>query len=183
MFSVTNKEGLDKLISIFDKYNLNTTKYLDYLDFKKAYYLYKDQNLNTQDNLNNNKWMEDIVYLKSRMNSKRTNLDVPASIDKTSINKNWLLGFIEAEGSFFLSRSNMEAGFSIELSKVQLFLLEKIKEFLIKDLEFDDYSLFQLKSSSFSIISINEQKVKPSAILLIKNIRLLNNYLVKYRGL
>lgn len=178
VFSVTNKEGLDKLISIFDKYNLNTTKYLDYLDFKKAYYLYKDKNLNTQDNLNNNKWMEDIVYLKSRMNSQRTNLDVPASIDKTSINKNWLLGFIEAEGSFFLSRSNMEAGFSIELSKVQLFLLEKIKEFLIKDLEFDDYSLFQLKSSSFSIISINEQKVKPSAILLIKNIRLLNNYLV-----
>lgn len=32
--------------------------------------------------------MEDIVYLKSRMNSERTNFDMPASIDKTSINKN-----------------------------------------------------------------------------------------------
>lgn len=72
----------------------------------------------------------------------------------------------------------MEAGFSIELAKVQMFLLEKIKDFLIRDLEFDDYSLFQLKNSSFNIISINEQKVKQSAILLIKNIRILNNYLV-----
>lgn len=61
-----------------------------------------------------------------------------------------------------------------------MFLLEKIKDFLIRDLEFDDYSLFQLKSSSFSIISINEQKVKQSTILLIKNIRILNNYLVPY---
>ena len=39
-FSVTGQEGIKLLISIFDKFNLNTTKYLDYLDFKKAFNLY-----------------------------------------------------------------------------------------------------------------------------------------------
>ena len=39
IFNVTDKEGIKFLISIFDKYNLYTTKYLDYLDFKKAFNL------------------------------------------------------------------------------------------------------------------------------------------------
>ena len=39
IFNVADKEGIKLLISIFDKYNLNT-KYLDYLDFKKAFNLY-----------------------------------------------------------------------------------------------------------------------------------------------
>lgn len=41
IFSVTNAEGTYILISIFDKYNLNSTKYLDYLNFKKAFLLYQ----------------------------------------------------------------------------------------------------------------------------------------------
>jgi len=39
-FLVTDKDGIDKLISIFDKYTLNSSKYLDYLDFKEAFRLY-----------------------------------------------------------------------------------------------------------------------------------------------
>jgi hypothetical protein len=37
-----------------------------------------------------------------------------------------------------------------------------------------------LKSSSFNIFSINQQKTKPSAILIIKNIRVLYNFLIPY---
>jgi hypothetical protein len=40
IFNVTDKEGIALLISIFDKYNLNTTKHLDFLDFKEAFYIY-----------------------------------------------------------------------------------------------------------------------------------------------
>jgi len=40
VFNVTDKEGIAFLISIFDKYNLNTTKHLDFLDFKEAFYTY-----------------------------------------------------------------------------------------------------------------------------------------------
>lgn len=43
-FTVIHKEDINKLISIFDKYNLNTTKYLDYLELKKAFYLYYENN-------------------------------------------------------------------------------------------------------------------------------------------
>ena len=40
IFNVTDKEGIALLISIFDKYNLNTTKHLDFLDFKEAFCIY-----------------------------------------------------------------------------------------------------------------------------------------------
>ena len=33
-FVVSNIEGIRSLIAIFDLYNLNTTKYLDYMDFR-----------------------------------------------------------------------------------------------------------------------------------------------------
>ena len=39
-FIVSNRDGINKLISIFDQYTLNTNKYLDYLCFKKAFTLY-----------------------------------------------------------------------------------------------------------------------------------------------
>ena len=39
IFNVTDRDEIALLISIFDKYNLNTSKYLDYLDFKEAFLL------------------------------------------------------------------------------------------------------------------------------------------------
>ena len=40
VFAVTDRNGISKLISIFDKYNLNSTKYLDYLNFKIRVFTY-----------------------------------------------------------------------------------------------------------------------------------------------
>ncbi len=176
-FTVTNKEGIYKLISIFYKYNLNTTKYLDYLDFCEAFYLYhgRDKNLSSD---GKDLLIGQVVEIKNRMNSQRTGFDM--SQTKITITKSWLLGFIEAEGSFFISRTNIEPSFSIELSNVQTYLLESIRDFLIADLGFDKYSVCRLKSPSFNVISVNEQKEKASVILIIKNINVLNNYLVPY---
>lgn len=184
VFTVTNKEGLYMLLSIFDKYNLNTTKYLDYLDFRKAFLLYHERDIKEY-NKNKNKIKDQIVELKNGMNSQRTFFDMISLLhlrdgNKLAITKSWLLGFIEAEGSFFISRTDIEPSFSIELSKNQLFLLEAIKEFLIDSLGFDKYSIHRLKSSSFNIFAVNEQKEKPSVIFIVKNIRVLNNYLVPY---
>lgn len=129
VFTVTNKEGLYMLLSIFDKYNLNTTKYLDYLDFRKAFLLYHERDIKEY-NRDKNKIKDQIVELKNGMNSKRTFFDMfSLRGNKLTITKSWLLGFIEAEGSFFISRAYIEPSFSIELSKTQLFLLEAIKEF------------------------------------------------------
>ena len=95
-FVVSNKEGIRKLISIFDKYNLNTTKYLDYLDFIEAFNLYFNRN-----GLITEPLMEKLMQLKSGMNSNRTNFDMP-SHHHIKITTYWLLGFIEGEGSFHL---------------------------------------------------------------------------------
>ena len=43
IFSVTNQKGMALLIEIFDKYNLNTTKFLDYLDLKEAFLFYTNR--------------------------------------------------------------------------------------------------------------------------------------------
>ena len=98
-FIVTNKEGIYKLISIFDNYNLNTTKYLDYLDFCEAFYLYhrRDNNLSSE---GKDLLTGQVVEIKNRMNRQRTEFDM--SQTKITITKSWLLGFIEAEGSFFM---------------------------------------------------------------------------------
>lgn len=183
VFSVTSKEGLYKLISIFDEYNLNTTKYLDYLDFRRAFKLYHERDPDLY-KLAKDKIIDQIAKLKAGMNKQRTileNTDIfSLQINKRGITKNWLLGFIEAEGSFFISRTDIEPSFSIELSSSQLFLLESIKEFLIQDLNFDKYSLHLLNSSSFNVIAVNPQKTKSSVILIIKNIRVLRNFLIPY---
>jgi len=42
-FVVGNEKGIRILLDIFDKYQLNGIKLLDYLDFKKAVVLYFDR--------------------------------------------------------------------------------------------------------------------------------------------
>lgn len=65
VFTVADKEGIIKLINIFDKYNLNTTKYLDYLDFKKAFILYSERVNLTEELIKN------LLDLKNSMNTQR----------------------------------------------------------------------------------------------------------------
>ena len=69
------------------------------------------------------------------------------------------------------------------LTAKQLYLIEKIKEFLISNLGFDVNSMFKLKSSS--AIAINHQKAinnngKPSVLLLITNLHVLHNYFIPF---
>lgn len=67
----------------------------------------------------------------------------------------------------------------------QLPLFEKIKEFLQNNLGFDKYSLFKLKHTKAIAISKEatlRTKSKPSLILIIKNIKILNNYFISYFG-
>jgi hypothetical protein len=72
-FIVNDIESIQKLISIFDKYNLNTTKYLDFIDFKEAFNLYY-----SRDGIVTEKLKETILNLKNRMNTNRTNFILPS---------------------------------------------------------------------------------------------------------
>lgn len=92
----STKEEIKKFIFIFDRYNLNTTKYLDYIDFNKAFLIYHGR-----DGLVSQELKEQILALKNGMNTLRSDFNMPPN-HQISINKNWLLGLIEGEGSFQL---------------------------------------------------------------------------------
>jgi hypothetical protein len=76
VFTVTNKEGINYLISIFDKYNLNTTKFLDYLDFKQAYTLYNNRQKELTEIL-----VDDILSIKNKMNTQRIDFTMPHEVN------------------------------------------------------------------------------------------------------
>lgn len=176
IFNVTDQKGIELLILIFDKYNLNTSKHLDYLDFKEAFLFY----LNRDKNLNPEAVKDEILKFKNKMNTNRVHFDRPDN-SKIVITNNWLLGFTEGDGSFFLRRDNLTPIFSIENTGVQLPVLVKIKEFLENSLGFDKYSLYKLKNTStIAISTIKARSIngKSSVTLIIKNINVLNNYLI-----
>lgn len=90
---------------------------------------------------------------------------------------------MEGDGSFFLKRDSLTPIFAIEVSGIQLPVFVKIKEFLETSLGFDGYSYYKLKNSS--AIAVAEVKArndnsKSSVTLIIKNINIINNYLVPF---
>uniref|UniRef100_UPI0023EFA8B8 homing endonuclease n=1 Tax=Leptographium wingfieldii TaxID=155675 RepID=UPI0023EFA8B8 len=180
IFNVTNKEGIALLISIFDKYNLNTTKHLDFLDFKEAFYLYWNREENS-DACGATLEKEKILNLKNKMNTNRVDFDRPKN-SPVLITRSWLLGFIEGDGSFFIRRDTLTPTFAIEVSGVQFPVLVEIKQFLDSSLGFDKYSLFKLKNSSIISVNMNKSKnnSKSSTSIIINNISILNNYFIPF---
>jgi len=133
-YIVGNEKGIRVLLAIFDKYKLNGIKYLDYLDFKKAFNLYFDRTGGLTDGIRS-----DILELYDGINTGRSNFNMPSD-HEVKINPYWLLGLIEGEGSFYLRRDPIRPGFQILLTATQEPLLIKIKEYLENNLGFDFYS-------------------------------------------
>ena len=152
-FTVIHKKDIEKLISIFDKYNLNTTKYLDYIDFKKAFQCYNENNLKNHQILTDR--LVSCAEIKKGMNANRKNFTYP-SHHKIVISSYWLLGLIEGEGSFYLDRHKFQTFFILSLTEVQYPVIKKIQEFLVNNLGFDKHSIFKLENSS--VITIIEEK-------------------------
>jgi len=71
IFVVTKMEDIKNLISIFSKYNLNTSKYLDFSDFNLAFTLYQKREKLTDALLSK------LLELKNNMNTKRINFNMP----------------------------------------------------------------------------------------------------------
>lgn len=122
-YEVYDIKGTAKIIEIFTKYSsLNTTKLLNFLAYKKAYELYRDWRKTKVD------VSEEIDNLKSGMNNQRTNYLMPESY-KPLITPNWLLGFIEGEGSFSVIKG-FGLTFSLCQSSTDSALMLAIKDYL-----------------------------------------------------
>jgi len=109
-FRIRNKDIINKIIfPIFDKYLLLTSKYFNYLKFKKAYQIMVNSNISNEEKYNllielkgstiPEKYISP-VWKKISYNIKSTN-DA-----KYIMSKYWLIGFTEAEGSFYLVKKS-----------------------------------------------------------------------------
>jgi len=124
IYMVSKLEEIKIIIDIFSKNPLNTTKYLNFLDFKEAFELYTTSKI-TKD------FSDKIINLKNGMNSKRIDFKMPDNY-KPLITSNWLLGFIEGEGSFSVKRTSQrfELSFWLSQSVTDEKLMDAIKDFL-----------------------------------------------------
>lgn len=132
-FSVVSKDALKVLIAIFAKYNLNTTKHLDFLAFTSAYELY------TQDKsrIARLKLKPTLDKISNTMNSKRVDFNLDPS-HSLNVSAYWLLGFAEGDGSFYLTRNNLyfaitQKGNSALLYAIQRYLHDLAPEGLKED--------------------------------------------------
>jgi len=114
---------IEKILPIFDKYPLLTHKQLNYRDWRKAIIL-KKLGLEESRSLSI-KTFNKIVDLKNGMNNLRTNYE-GYLLSNGMVNKNWLVGFVEGDGTFYFSNSSVVFGITQKDKKI----LEKISYFL-----------------------------------------------------
>lgn len=119
---IAHKE-LKIIIAIFSRFNLNSTKHLNFVDFSKAFSLYYQKD---QENRSVNKLS--IENIKNNMNTKRICFTMPED-HQPFITANWLVGFVEGDGSFFFNHSNKALVFSIK-QKGNYTLMLAIKDFI-----------------------------------------------------
>jgi LAGLIDADG endonuclease len=118
---------VDNLLPIFNKYPLLTQKQLNYRDWKKAILLKKIAKENSCSL--NMETFNKIINIKNSMNDLRTNYE-GYTISRDMVTKNWLLGFVEGEGTFYFSNSTAVFGITQKdkqvLEAISLYL-ENIK--------------------------------------------------------
>lgn len=122
------------IFPIFDKYPLLTTKYFNYIKFKQAYQILENKELSKQDKTRRlealiaKKPSED--YVSPAWGSKRDVLNIFET--KKIMSKPWLVGFTEAEGSFFIVQKEVGRlvhcfGMTQKLDKI---VLESMRQIL-----------------------------------------------------
>lgn len=164
------------LIPLFESFSLNTTKHLDYLDFKKAFFLFRHRKSSV---LSIEQIHSNILELKQNMNTNRVNFNLPED-HEIIITKNYLIGLLEGDGSFYLNKNDMSVRVSLVTTTVNRKVLEKIREYILSLLDEPSFML----GSTTKLVSINDKKVKgdnrPITILEISQIDFINNILIPH---
>lgn len=137
-FRIRNRNHIGSIIlPIFEKHSLLTSKYFNYLNFKKAYDILIDPFLS---NIEKDKLLTELKkatqeiplnYISpawSVINNTVTNTEEAKAV----INPSWLIGFTEAEGSFYLVQKDVKRmchAFEIT-QKLDIIVLEAISRIL-----------------------------------------------------
>jgi hypothetical protein len=177
-YAITSQKEIKSILDIFTKYNLNTTKHLNFLSFKKAFEIY------TGSKIKNSNLIQEIASIKSSMNTKRTVFDTTSF--KTNITPEWLLGFVEGDGSFSVSTAGLILRFSIA-QKGNLGLMEAIKKFFVdlaktKGLK-DEASYIYITGPDLYIqegILNQDPQAEINYVLTIKNVNFIQKVLIPF---
>jgi len=165
-FRVRDRKTLGNvIIPIFDKYPLLTTKYFNYAKFKEAYFILENPELTK---LERNRLLEDLKSTRpteSYISPAWDLITLPladANEAHKVMSKPWLIGFVEAEGSFYLVSKDANRiihGFGIT-QKLDGVVLEAIRHILhisTKVVYKEKYNHYMLDTTnSRAILNVSE---------------------------
>jgi hypothetical protein len=100
-FEVNLQSEIAVIVGIFSKYNLNSTKHLNFLDFSRAFLIYMENNSREA----RSEVKNSIDSIIGNMNSTRSNFNLPED-HEINITSYWLLGFVEGDDSFYFESHN-----------------------------------------------------------------------------
>ncbi len=167
-FRVRTQADIQTIIDLFSCRPLNTTKHLNFLAFKRAFELYTGAKRKSD-------VKEEIGIIISRMNSLR--FDYTIRDHKISITPNWLLGFVEGEGSFVVAKRQYTLIFSITQSTREEVLMEEIKNFL-NNLPSLNPSLSISGPTGYDVVNFSLSK-KPGQAFDVKKLSIQSNDYIK----
>jgi len=131
-FFIRDRKVLESvLIPIFDRNPLLTTKYFDYVKLKKALYILNNMEIDKEKKDIEIKKLKDSKPSNNYISPAWNNASLPlTNIDSINnvMTKSWLIGFIEAEGSFYLTKKDLNRivhGFGLT-QKLDKIVLESI---------------------------------------------------------
>ena len=123
IYELSAQSDIEIILAIFTKFKLNTTKHLNFIDFKQAFLLFVENS-----NQIVRKELKPVIKsIKGNMNKQRTEFSMAS--DHYNVSSYWLLGYVEGDGSFFFSASNKSLVFTIS-QKGNEALMRAIEKFL-----------------------------------------------------
>jgi hypothetical protein len=160
-FRIRDRSVLELIIfPIFDKYPLLTSKYFNYIKFKKAHVILSDKSLTKSEKdlfmfnlIKTNLPLDYISPAWSIINNIVSNYENASKI----MSKSWLVGFTEAEGSFYLvNKSKNRIVHAFEITQK----LDKIVLIGIKHLLHISTSVQIKNSGYYTIVTTNSRGIE-----------------------
>lgn len=160
-FRIRDRKTLDSvLFPIFDKYPLLTSKHYNYLKFKQAFEILSTDKLTSTDKFN---LINDILISKCPegyispawllVNNNVFNVETASKVIKNS----WLVGFTEAEGSFYLvAKSDCRLVHAFEITQKQDYIVLLAIKYLLGI----KTSVSIKKAGNFSLVTTNSRAIE-----------------------
>ena len=132
-FFITDRKVIEKIIlPIFDKYPVLTSKQFNYFKFKQALYVLNDKHLTFTEKNKKLFSLKNMLIPENYISTAWNNINLPLKSVNSIVNimsKPWLVGFVEAKGSFYLVTKDSHRivhGFGLT-QKLDKIVLESIK--------------------------------------------------------